>query len=61
MGLYDVFNTAELIAILCLRSKFILLFYADAELFQLLFPIADSYFLIKMGTRSRQENCGKSN
>jgi len=43
------------------RVKFNVFFFADAELFQLLFSIADSHLLLKMGTRSRQENCGKSN
>jgi hypothetical protein len=36
-------------------------FFSFTELLQLLFSIAHSYFLFKMGARSWQENCGKFN
>jgi hypothetical protein len=43
------------------KESNLMFFFSDAELFQLLFPTADSHLLLKMGARSRQENCGKSN
>jgi hypothetical protein len=36
-------------------------FFSFTELLQLLFSIAHSYLLFKMGARSWQENCGKFN